>query len=161
MGSQMDLLPNQLIRLVQLGRVERAATCEAIWQCVSCQTCTSRCPQSVDCAAAMDALRQLASEGRVAAAGQKRTWSFHQEFLRNIRRNGRLNEIELIGAFKTRSFADDWNVARLLKDAWLAPRLMRRGKLHLVGKRVRDRDVVRRIFDRCRAAAPEGEDGQR
>ena len=155
----MDILPNQLLRLVQLGHVAKAAGSEAIWQCVSCQTCTSRCPQSVDCAGVLDALRQWAIEFGVATPARKQTWSFHQEFLRNIRRNGRLNELELIGAYKTRNFIGTWNVSLLLKDALLAPRLLRRGKLHLRGDRVRDRSVVQRIFARCQPEH-DGRNGQ-
>jgi heterodisulfide reductase subunit C len=37
-AQRMDLSPNQLVRLVQAGQLERALRSEAIWQCVSCQT---------------------------------------------------------------------------------------------------------------------------
>jgi heterodisulfide reductase subunit C len=152
----MDTLPNQLIRLVQLGQEARALSSSAIWQCVSCQTCTARCPKSVDCAAIMDALRQVAVENDYASPEQKRTWSFQQAFLSNVRRNGRLNELELIGVYKTQSFADDFSLPLLLKDSLLAPKLMRRRKFHLVGEKVKDRDVVRRIFERCQTSLTEG-----
>ncbi|MHB8951398.1 MAG: 4Fe-4S dicluster domain-containing protein [Pirellulaceae bacterium] len=155
-GSHMETLPNQLIRLVQLGQETRALRSAAIWQCVSCQTCTARCPQSVDCAAIMDALRQIAVDNDYASPDQKRTWSFQQAFLSNVRRNGRLNELELIGVYKTHAFADDFSVPLLLKDSLLAPKLMRRRKFHLVGEKVQDRGVVRRIFDRCQTAPAEG-----
>lgn len=54
----MDLLPSQVIRLVQLG-LEEALTCETIWLCASCLTCLSRCPKGVDLPRIMEALRQL------------------------------------------------------------------------------------------------------
>ena len=62
MAETMDVLPNRLIRLVQLGQAEKAMRAGAIWKCVSCMTCTARCPKSVDCAGVMDALRQIAFE---------------------------------------------------------------------------------------------------
>ncbi len=74
---------------------------------------------------------------------------FQQAFLDNIRRNGRLNELELIARFKTRAFVSDWNVPMLFKDAMLGPKLIRRDKFHLRGEKVRDRDVVSRIFQQC------------
>ncbi len=156
MGHHMDLLPHQLIHLLHLGHLERAIACDTIWQCVSCQTCTSRCPQSVDCAGVMDVLRQMAVERGVASRSQKRIWSFHQAFLNNVRRNGRLSELELIGVVKTTAFADDWSIRGLCKDSFLAPRLMRRGKFHLISEKVRDRSVVRRIFQRCQWPASGG-----
>lgn len=148
-GHLMDVLPSQLVRWVQLGQVERAARTEAIWQCVSCQTCTTRCPKSVDCAGVMDGLRQLAFSQSSAAPSARRTVLFQKAFLQNIRRNGRLNELELIGLYKTEAFLGDLSLPLLLKDAFLAPRMMKRHKLHLLGEKVRDRGVVRRIFDRC------------
>ncbi len=149
MAERMDLPPNQLVRLVQLGLEKRAMESEAIWLCVACQTCSARCPKSVDCAGVMDALRELAARKAMAAPAQRRTVIFQKAFLQNIRRNGRINELELVGVFKMRGFLGDLSVPLLMKDALLAPRMAGRGKLHLVGERVRDRGVVGRIFQRC------------
>jgi heterodisulfide reductase subunit C2 len=148
-AEQMDLLPNQLLRLVQLSRIDRALRSQAIWKCVSCLTCSTRCPKSVDCAGVIDALRQTAVKQGLVSELRRRTFLFQREFLDNIRRNGRLCELELIGAFKTKAFLRDWNIPELLKDATLAPRLMARSKFHLLGQRVRDRAIVQRIFNKC------------
>ena len=59
MVSLMDLLPNQIIRLVQLGQVSDVLNSKTIWLCASCFTCTSRCPKGVDLAKVMEALRLL------------------------------------------------------------------------------------------------------
>jgi heterodisulfide reductase subunit C len=151
MADRMDIVPNQIVRLVQMGLLDRAMRAQSIWLCVSCQTCSTRCPQSVDCAGVMDALRQLSVEQAAAAPEQKRTVIFQKAFLQNIRRNGRLNEIELIGLFKTWSFLKGPSAAFLMKDSMLAPQLMQRGKFHLIGEKVRDRALVGRIFERCMA----------
>jgi heterodisulfide reductase subunit C2 len=152
-ADQMDLQPNQLVRLVQIGHTDRAMRSEAIWKCVSCQTCSTRCPKLVDCAGVMDALRQLAVERGAASDERMRTVVFQQAFLDNIRRNGRLCEVELIGFFKTRAFFKDFNIPMLMKDAMLAPELMKRKKFHLIGERVKDRGVVGRIFEKCKPHA--------
>jgi heterodisulfide reductase subunit C len=149
MAEHMDLLPHQLMRLTQIGRTDRALRSEAIWKCVSCVTCSTRCPKSVDCAGVIDALRQQAIERGMACDGRLRTVVFQQAFLDNIRRNGRLCEVELIGEFKTRAFLKDRNFRLLFKDAMLAPELMKRQKFHLRGEKVRDRGIVGRIFEKC------------
>lgn len=154
MAEAMDILPNQLVRLVQLGRLDRAVRSEAIWKCVSCMTCSTRCPQSVDCAGVMDYLREEAVRRGAISEERRRTYLFQQAFLDNIRRNGRLCEVELIGVFKTKAFFADYNIPMLLKDATLAPQLLKRRKLSVLGERVRDRGVVRRIFDKCMATTP-------
>ena len=145
----MDIAPHQVIRLVQTGRIERALHSTTIWKCLSCYTCSSRCPREVDCAGVIDALRQQAAEGAVCTDSERRTFLFHQAFLSSIRRHGRLNELELIGWFKVRSFLADADVPLLFKDATLAPALRAKRKLHLGGADVRDRSVVQRIFERC------------
>lgn len=112
-------------------------------------TCSTRCPKSVDCAGIIDTLRQSAVARGMASEERQRTVVFQRAFLDNIRRNGRLCEVELIGEFKTRAFFKDMNLPLLFKDAMLAPQLMKRKKFHLRGERVRDRGVVRRIFEKC------------
>jgi heterodisulfide reductase subunit C len=149
MADVMDVLPNRLIRLVQLGQSEKAMRSESIWKCVSCMTCTARCPKAVDCAGVMDALRQIAFERGAVPQARQRTLIFQKAFLDNIRRNGRLRELELVGVFKLLAFVRDRGLRALMKDSFLAPKLMQRGKLHLRGRRVKDRGVVGRIFARC------------
>jgi len=59
MSSAADLLPNQVMRLIQLGLEEDIANCKAIWLCASCFTCTVRCPKGVDISRVMEALRVI------------------------------------------------------------------------------------------------------
>lgn len=58
-ASGMDLMPNQIVRLIQLGEHERALASRTVWLCAACNTCTARCPKSVDPARLMDALRTV------------------------------------------------------------------------------------------------------
>ena len=58
----MDLLPSQVIRLLQLGQVEDVLKSATIWFCAACQACYARCPKGVDLARIMEALRELAME---------------------------------------------------------------------------------------------------
>ena len=59
LASTMDLMPNQILRLIQVGEHEQVLKSRAIWQCASCLTCAARCPKEVDPARVMDALRTL------------------------------------------------------------------------------------------------------
>ena len=97
----------------------------------------------------MDALRNEAYRRGMTSEKQAPVILFQKAFLDNIRRNGRLDEIELIAQFKISGFAATRSPRLLFKDASLALKLQPRKKLHLRGEKVRDRGVVRRIFDRC------------
>ncbi len=93
--------------------------------------------------------RRPAATGRGAQGlrhpAQRRTLLFQQAFLDNIRRNGRLAELELVGQFEARAFWSDLSLPQFFKDAMLAPQLWRRGKLRVRNNKVKDRDVVRRV----------------
>lgn len=148
-ADRMDLMPNQVVRLAQLGELPAVTGSRAIWLCVACQACSERCPKGVDIAGVMDAARQLSARQDDVHPGIARTVAFQRAFLDTIRRHGRLYELELIARFKTQAFVRDASIPMLLKDATLGPRLLRRRKLHLRADRVTDRGVVRRIVDRC------------
>lgn len=57
--AQMDMLPSQVIRLLQIGLSDIALQCNTIWICASCYTCTVRCPRGIDLSKIMEALRQV------------------------------------------------------------------------------------------------------
>ena len=59
MSFAMDLLPNQIMRLVQLGLKDEIGASRTIWLCASCMTCTARCPKGIDISRIMEALRLL------------------------------------------------------------------------------------------------------
>lgn len=57
--SQMDILPNQIIRLAQLGMKEELLASKAIWLCASCMTCNTRCPKGINIAEVIEAVRLI------------------------------------------------------------------------------------------------------
>jgi len=60
-AGTLDLLPNAVIRLAQLGQ-EDVLESQTIWVCAACQTCLSRCPKDVDVPRVMEALRTIAMQ---------------------------------------------------------------------------------------------------
>jgi heterodisulfide reductase subunit C len=54
----VDLLPNQVIRLAQLG-IEDVLAAQTIWTCASCLTCVARCPKGIDLPRVMESLRVI------------------------------------------------------------------------------------------------------
>lgn len=148
-SARMDVMPNRLMRLVQLGQDDTALHSAAIWECVSCQTCSARCPKNVDCAGVMDALRETSLVQNKVAASAQTVVDFQKAFLENVRKNGRLNEVQLTADFKKKVFFRTGSFSALMKDAGLAPQLNKRKKLHLISEKAQDRKVVGRIFGRC------------
>ena len=56
---EMDLLPNQIIRMVQMGLEDEVIQSKTLTLCASCFTCQSRCPKGIDMARVMEAIRLL------------------------------------------------------------------------------------------------------
>jgi heterodisulfide reductase subunit C len=136
----MDVMPDQMVRLVQLGCREAALGSRTIWVCASCQACTARCPNGIEIAGLMDALRrQCTRTGTVPA--EPRVPVFHQKFLRSVQRHGRVFELGMTGGFKLAT-------GDLLGDAGLGWWLIRRRKLRLLPRRIRraGRKAVRALF---------------
>lgn len=98
MTLYMQHTPNELFRLIQLGDRKIVLSSNAFWFCVSCYTCSVRCPNDIDIAHVMDTLRELSlREGFAPALPQAR--DFHQIFLDCVRRGGRVSELELMARY--------------------------------------------------------------
>ena len=135
----MDVKPNQVMRMVQLGLADEVLSSHTIWICAACQTCTTRCPNDIDIAHVMDALRQLNRERGVAPSEDK-VLKFHNAFLRSVRRYGRVFEAGMAAEYKlaTKDFLGDTKVA------W---EMLKRGKLTFLPKKIKGRREVRKMFD--------------
>lgn len=143
-ADQMDLPPCQVFRLLQLGFPhldEQVLRSEGIWLCLTCETCSSRCPQEVEITKAMDWLRQEALRTGKAHPKSKDILAFHRAFLDSIRETGRLFEVGLVADYKLRS-------RHFLKDVALAPKMYLKGKLGLLPHLVKDRAGVKTLFKR-------------
>lgn len=91
----MDVSPNRIMRMVQLGMEEEVLKTKTIWVCVQCSTCTARCPRDIDIARVMDALR-IMSKKRNISEYAKNSNIFHDMFMSNIKKYGRMYEFGFI-----------------------------------------------------------------
>ena len=123
-ADDMDIPPNQVTRLLQLGLTDEALQSKTIWLCASCETCTTRCPREVDLAAVMDALRQLALKKGVRSPVRTITF-FNRTFLSIIKRYGRVFDMALIGRFNA-------GTLNFFKDITKAPKLFFKGRLKIL-----------------------------
>ncbi|MHB1190083.1 MAG: 4Fe-4S dicluster domain-containing protein, partial [Armatimonadota bacterium] len=96
-----DVMPNQVIRAVQLGD-EEVLKSSMIWLCVGCETCATRCPKGVELSKVMDALRET-SAARGERPGEPGIKTFHETFLASVARGGRVYEVGMLGEYKLRT----------------------------------------------------------
>jgi heterodisulfide reductase subunit B len=128
LAEHMDLMPNQVMRSIQLND-ERVLESKTIWLCASCQTCTTRCPQGLDIAGIMDALR-IEAKKRGLPPAIPEVDKFSTLFLGDIGLFGRLYEVGLMGGMNL------WT-GQLLKDMGMGMEMLKRRKLKLIPSIIR------------------------
>ncbi len=139
----MDLLPHQVMKLVQLGHQQRIFTSSTPWLCVSCEACTSRCPESIDIAKVMDSLRKLCIE-KGYPPKEKDLYAFNTTFLDSIRKHGRVYELGFTVQF---NLATGKALRHLGETLSLALNLWRKGRIGLVPHEVYDKGTVQKTFE--------------
>jgi len=87
----MDILPNQVIRMVQFGLREKVLSSHTIWICASCYTCSVRCPNDIDIAKIMDVLRHIALGSGIKPAERIYPYSIRFSSIPSNRRAGSTN----------------------------------------------------------------------
>jgi len=138
-SREMDLRPNLLIRLIQLGQRDKVLESETIWVCASCITCSTRCPNDIDLAHVMDTLRRMSIDSGTVSLPHVR--AFHEAFMKAIRTHGRVHELEMISRYKmkTRTFFEDMELGR---------EMLAKGRIRFIPERIPGRKEVRKILDR-------------
>jgi heterodisulfide reductase subunit C len=120
----MDYKPAQLIHAIRLGMDDLVLNSKTMWLCASCETCTTRCPQEVDVAKVMDAVKITALRQGVKPAIPQ-VASFYRAALANIKKCGRMYELGMIVGLKMRTF-------EFFKDMALGMKMFKKGKLKMV-----------------------------
>lgn len=137
-SDYMDYMPNGVMRLVQLGLKAEALTCNTIWVCVGCHTCSIQCPMAIDIAAVMDALREKAVSEHVDIQ-EPDILNFHREVLNSIERYGRTHKLEIMMRYKlkTRDLVSDWAVGM---------KMLAKRKLDLTPSKIERIGDIKKIF---------------
>lgn len=134
----MDLMPHEIMNCLRWGMDERVLSSSTIWLCAACETCSVRCPNGIDIAGVMDALRSISLKRHYPPA-EPLVAAFHRSFLSGIKTAGRTNEPLLIGMYKLLT-------RRLLDDIGLGVKMISKGKINPVPRLVKDRSSIRKIF---------------
>lgn len=123
MASEEGFQPHKVMRSLQLGE----SMLGWAFECVSCETCTVRCPQGIEISRVMDALRRLVwEEGRVK---EKPAGAFARAFLNHIFKYGRVWEA-------TAGLSTNSNLSTL-SEIPLVLKMLKKGKAPFAPNRVK------------------------
>jgi heterodisulfide reductase subunit C len=140
--ADIELTPNRIIRMVQLGLEGNVLRSETVWCCAACGTCNGRCPIGIDIVHIMDVLREMALERRVVPPpGAAEVLMFYRSFLDCVKEFGRLNEIALMGSYNINSWHLFCNVMK-------APWFIFKSKITIAPHKIKQIDRLKRAFER-------------
>lgn len=140
MSAYMDYTPRRMIAMTRAGCREDVLGSLAIWVCTSCYSCTVECPKRIPITEIMHGLRRISvREDRYPK--RFTTPIMAREFVDMIERRGRSTEswISVKLYLKT-------DPRQLLKNAPIALRLMRRGRLGFGRESVRNPGELRTLL---------------
>jgi heterodisulfide reductase subunit C2 len=145
-NAYMDVNPHQVIRYVQLGWREELLKSTTIWVCLSCEMCTTYCPNDVDVAKTINHMRNMAFRSTVVPA-EKILAVFHETFVNQLQRFGRVNEFWLIGALNRHPdiLKEKIKTGDLKEEMALGLEMFRKGKLKLLPRRCSEMKKIREI----------------
>jgi heterodisulfide reductase subunit C2 len=148
-SAYMDVNPHQVIRYVQLGWREELLKSTTIWVCLSCEMCTTYCPNDVDVAKTINHMRNMAFRSTVVPA-EKILAVFHETFVNELQRFGRVNEFWLMGALNRHPdvLKEKIKTGALKEEMALGLEMLRKGKLKLLPRRCSEMKKIREICRR-------------
>jgi heterodisulfide reductase subunit C len=141
---EMDLVPSQLMHAIQLGLEDVVYKSKTMWLCAACLTCTTRCPQEIDIAEALNTIKILMHRN-----GKKPqvpdVLKFSKSFVQNVSWFGRIYELGMVAMLKLRTgkFTEDMamGMKMLKKDKFnLLPRFEGGRAVHKILKRVKKQE---------------------
>ena len=144
MASNMDLMPRQIVRYLQLGLLEDALKARSPWVCASCHTCSARCPHEIAIADLMKTVRLEADRRGIHPV---RTVNlFTKIFLLPVKWFGRSHEFTMTAFYNVRS-------GYILQNFRHLPSMLAGGKLAFLPERIKGRKSIRKLMENCEREA--------
>ena len=132
-STLMEIKPHEVVRLVQLGRRDELLESSTPWICLSCEMCSTYCPNEIDVAGLMNYLKNTVVSSLKKPALYE-VAAFHEAFLSVLGRYGRMERLRTPwGVFKWKSLLNQGPPGRkeMIEDMSLAWSLLKRGRLGL------------------------------
>ncbi|MGI5940201.1 MAG: 4Fe-4S dicluster domain-containing protein [Thermoleophilia bacterium] len=146
-----DYTPNQIMRMLQVGLVDRVLDSKAVQLCVQCLTCTARCPRNIDIAGIIENLKTVATAQERTVPEHVKT--FNEAFMKSVAQYGRLPELYSMARF----YMGTMNPKMALTDVGLMGPMVSKGKMKFTPRKATGADEVGRIYEKTMKRAKDRE----
>jgi len=138
----MRMKPHELMRAIQLGHSEEIHWSGAIWTCLSCGTCNTRCPQGIDILRVIDGLREMSRDFEYYNP-YPAIPALHRIFMGLVKRYGKVHPLGLV-------LLNNLRMLTPFKDIDLASPMLLKRKFKLLPRKSRGTNELRRMVTRVR-----------
>jgi heterodisulfide reductase subunit C2 len=135
-----DYTPNQIMRMLQVGLVDKVLDSKAVQLCVQCLTCTARCPRNIDIAGIFEDLKTIATAQERDVPEHAAT--FNKAFMGAVARFGKLPELYMMAMFYTGTM----NPKMAMGDVGLMIPMVTKRKMQFIPRRAKGAAEVGRIY---------------
>jgi heterodisulfide reductase subunit C len=142
-GPDMDYTPRTIFALINAGQRDRVLKSNTMWCCVSCYSCTSRCPQKIPITDVMYALKRMSLREGLATGTDAPALA--RTFTGLLERYGRSFELGLASRYYLFN-----KPLSMLKMGPLGLSLFTRGRMSLIPTRIRQLDQLHAIINKAK-----------
>ena len=146
-----DYMPNQLMRMLQVGLVDEVLDSKAIQLCVQCLTCTGRCPRNINISGIFEDLKTVAVAQERKVPEHVKT--FNKVFMDAVALFGRLPEFYDMARF----YMGTMDPKMALGNVGLMVPVMTRRKMPLIPRRSKGAAEVGHIYKKTMKLAQQRE----
>ena len=151
-GADMDYSPRRIFAMIEAGMREEVLRANTFWYCVSCYYCFVRCPQEVKITDIMYTLKRKAiREGYYKESSASEAPDFSETFVEAVFKYGRSFELGLATRYHLRHHPID----AVKMAAGMGLTMLRKGRMDLTPRRIRDLDQLQAILARAKEIARE------
>lgn len=155
-GEEAGMTPDRLIRTIVVGDRETALNNLLVWKCVACYTCGTRCPNNIQTARINETLKHMSKEAHLKPL-TPRIADFHNAFMTSTRHLGRVNEIELMAIYETKTMFKELGKGNLkamfeeiVAQAKLGAAMTKKKRMHFGVDRVTNRSEVKALYKKSK-----------
>jgi len=138
-SAAMEYGPREIIAALRAGMLDRVLNANTVWLCVSCYSCTVRCPAGIPFTDVMYQLKHLEVEKGLSKKANGAVMA--KAFAETVDGHGRNVETKLLRKYYLRT-----HPLRALQQIPLAWRLLRRGRLHLFQGKIKGLDGLHQMM---------------
>jgi len=138
-SAAMEYGPREIIASLRAGMLDRVLNSRTVWLCVSCYSCTVRCPAEIPFTDVMYELKRLEVDKGLSKDASGAAMS--QAFAETVDRHGRNVETELLRKYYLRT-----NPFKALAQVPLAMKLFFRGRLEIFPRKIKGLEGLHKML---------------